>query len=814
MAAHRLSPPIQGGGGPVSISGTPGLATVNHPYSFTPSTSGGSGAKTFALIGTLPSGLSFNTATGAITGTPTVTGSTSGLSIAVTDDSGTANLPITALVVASALGPTTASFSTSAAPGTVISTVTGLAAGETVTGVTPNDGRLAIASGNQLVVGLSASSAGTINAVLTTSAGRTLNMAVTVNAAVTVQPVGISFNWSADGLVAPGGGVGAGIANAHDQLRTRFGMRIQPTALSIMAMSGTSIGPADFGGNSAWINPTALTAQFQQFPGFAIMRPWGANDNLLATDPGANANDGFTTNAQLQVDYDAVRAGVAKAVAAGTKIVCICPTAPSNKANEKLYRNAVWAGQKAQAEALAAANPGVKIVFAPLVGMLEADGSYVGSKWSSDFAGRTFQGNISISGTTLTLNSTTTGTMAIGRILVGDGIVEGTTVTAGSGTTWTVSIPQTVAATTAYAGCQFVHGDSRFADFLADAVYAVTDPLIESKTDDEIMDMIVAGTYPMMSGAALDADAGLAGTAGTVTASQGMTGSIATSKLIVNTTGASGIVVSQVATSGGRTKTRAALDGVTTVDGVIRFADKSNINFSAVVTPGQSIMSAAIYRLSGGFRNFGAALGAFTNWARGSAPSAGTAVFDESRSLDKAIMIGADQNVIWTNAVSFAPVAARGWAAFFAAGTSLVGKIMEWERPNYWKRSNRLAGAMAYIGDIKNGAAGYLLSANYRMQPRGTYSASTGGTLRHEPGRWNLEGLTEADFASRRFWKGGTAGQAGVGTGTPMDVAVTGSTWTQALAAGLAAQGDQIYTEITDRDGVTWRSTIAVTVAA
>lgn len=86
-------------------------------------------------------------------------------------------------------GPTTATFTAGANPGSLIALITSLQSGETITGVTPHEGRLAIAgSGTQLVVGLSASSAGSIAAVLASSAGHTLNMTITV------APVGICPN--------------------------------------------------------------------------------------------------------------------------------------------------------------------------------------------------------------------------------------------------------------------------------------------------------------------------------------------------------------------------------------------------------------------------------------------------------------------------------------------------------------------------------------------------------------------------------------------------------------------------------------------
>ena len=56
----------------LTITGTPSPnATVGQSYSFTPSASGGQPPRVFSLTGTLPAGLSFNSSTGAITGTPT-----------------------------------------------------------------------------------------------------------------------------------------------------------------------------------------------------------------------------------------------------------------------------------------------------------------------------------------------------------------------------------------------------------------------------------------------------------------------------------------------------------------------------------------------------------------------------------------------------------------------------------------------------------------------------------------------------------------------------------------------------------------------
>jgi len=87
----------------VTITGTPPTTgQVGTAYSFTPTVAKGSGTKTFTLSsGTLLGGLSFNTTTGAITGTPTVAGTMSGLVITVTDSSGSASTMATSVVISS-----------------------------------------------------------------------------------------------------------------------------------------------------------------------------------------------------------------------------------------------------------------------------------------------------------------------------------------------------------------------------------------------------------------------------------------------------------------------------------------------------------------------------------------------------------------------------------------------------------------------------------------------------------------------------------------------------------------------------------------
>lgn len=83
------------GHGVLSISGEPTTVTqVGQVYSFTPVVSGGAAPYTFTLYsGTLPSGLSLNASTGAVTGTPTTAATYPNIGIRVTDSE---NTPVSA----------------------------------------------------------------------------------------------------------------------------------------------------------------------------------------------------------------------------------------------------------------------------------------------------------------------------------------------------------------------------------------------------------------------------------------------------------------------------------------------------------------------------------------------------------------------------------------------------------------------------------------------------------------------------------------------------------------------------------------------
>lgn len=96
---------VAAAGAALAISGTPATsATVGTAYTSDYNASGGTGPYTFSLVaGTLPAGLSLNTSTGTISGTPTTAGTASGLQVRVTDSLGaTATAAAFSIVVSAA----------------------------------------------------------------------------------------------------------------------------------------------------------------------------------------------------------------------------------------------------------------------------------------------------------------------------------------------------------------------------------------------------------------------------------------------------------------------------------------------------------------------------------------------------------------------------------------------------------------------------------------------------------------------------------------------------------------------------------------
>jgi hypothetical protein len=223
---------------PVSISGTPPAGIVSSAYSFTPTTANGSGAKSFALTGTLPTGLNFSTTTGAITGTPTTVQTVSGLNITVTDSSGSAALGAFSIAITAALSisgtPSSAtigsaySFTPTAAGGsgtrtfsysgtslagfglsfdTTTGAITGTVSGSpgTITGtitVTDSSGSANL----PITVSVSAAAAIPVNSVApaVTGSGTTASPLSATNGTWSNSPTGYTYQWLRNGSAISG----------------------------------------------------------------------------------------------------------------------------------------------------------------------------------------------------------------------------------------------------------------------------------------------------------------------------------------------------------------------------------------------------------------------------------------------------------------------------------------------------------------------------------------------------------------------------------------------------------------------------------
>ncbi|HEX8382466.1 MAG TPA: hypothetical protein VF592_03725 [Sphingomonas sp.] len=625
-------------------------------------------------------------------------------------------------------------------------------------------GPVSVVNGDTIAVRHIAAGANSAATATTLAIGATTDTFVTTTvgaAGSALIPVGGTFAWVGDGLSAIDAGVGPGATNAPHQFQALMAGLVQPTALPVLAQSGTTI-KTDDGSNRAWIMPVAINAAAAQTPDLFIMGSMGANDNVLATAPGVNPASGQTTNPRLQDWYDAVAYAYAKFQAYGGKRFRVVATIASTKAGETVVdsgetqdrRTRVWAAQAAFVAALGGGDS--KVAFVGLTGMLPP------SAYSSNTAS------------------------------------------------------------------SFVHIDQRGAYYIAAALKASLDGHIEAKTPAEIMDLIVAGTYPLQ-GAQLDTDAALTGTAGTVTG-PGVTGTIATSKLIANTTGATGITVSQVGTAGGRTKTVVdfAAATPTTANGRLLLQDRLNMTIAA--TPGAYVMTGALMRASPGFWNFGSDFlgNNFGKWGGGAAslaapasPGASTGTpAQEAAASPMDTLVLTNPLPVYGSSTTFA--GKRGFALYWPSGSTLAGSF-EIERPFAHLVNERTRHAPAYLGDVMTiggnrvatGAGSVAGVSAPLMRLSGTVSQAAGGTVRLEPGLWTPRGLTEADFVGRHIYAGGVAGQAGTGTGA-LIATLSGSTWTHMVAAGAVATGTVLYPEADVDNGiggtVTVRSLIGLIV--
>lgn len=338
-----------------------------------------------------------------------------------------------------------------------------------------------------------------------------------------------------------------------------------------------------------------------------------------------------------------------------------------------------------------------------------------------------------------------------------------------------------------------VHPDERGAQAYANLLLAAITSRIEAKTMDQVDDLIFTNALPTMV-AQLDTDRALLGTGGTVT---NMTGgsTTATSKLATNLTGSTAVASGVAAISAGQ-KTVVTLGGTVTAEGKVMMQDKSNLALTGA-TPGQFVMSGLRVRAPAGFVNAGADFASYAT-VGGGANSQGAAVITAP--------VANPIDSLWYSfpqPLFGSPLAGKRAAAFrYPVGTMPTGAI-ETEQWFAWIPSARLRGAPVYLGALA------IVTANYKLRVTGTVAAG----FRVEPGYWNLYGLTEADFAQRRIYKGGTSV---VGSGALM-ATLAGSTWTTTAAAAGVIAADVLWAELDVSTGiggtVTVRSATGLTAA-
>jgi len=94
LSAFNIQVASSGSSSEPSISGTPPTSvTAGQAYSFTPTASGPAGTTLTFSIQNMPSWAAFNMATGALTGTPSTSGTFAGIVISVSDGAGSNSLP-------------------------------------------------------------------------------------------------------------------------------------------------------------------------------------------------------------------------------------------------------------------------------------------------------------------------------------------------------------------------------------------------------------------------------------------------------------------------------------------------------------------------------------------------------------------------------------------------------------------------------------------------------------------------------------------------------------------------------------------------
>lgn len=144
-------------------------ASTGQAYTLSPTVTGGATPFTYQLSGTLPAGLTFNTGTGAIAGTPTGSGTASNLAVQIADAAGVLQTSNTFAITVG---------STVTVSGTPPNAQANAAYSYTFT-ASGGQGALTFSSGNTLPAGLSLSTAGVLSGTPTESGSYPLSIVAT-----------------------------------------------------------------------------------------------------------------------------------------------------------------------------------------------------------------------------------------------------------------------------------------------------------------------------------------------------------------------------------------------------------------------------------------------------------------------------------------------------------------------------------------------------------------------------------------------------------------------------------------------------------
>jgi hypothetical protein len=193
---------------PPTISGTPPTtAKVGTAYSFTPTAKDPEGKALTFSIANKPAWATFTTSTGKLAGTPTATGTTSGIKITVSDGSLTASLATFSIVVSAAGGTTNSPPTIGGTPAT--SVAVGAAYSFQPTASDPNNDPLTFSISGKPAWATFSTSTGKLSGTPSSAYGGTTN-AVVINVTDGKATASKSFN-----LAVTGGGTTTGSATLN-----------------------------------------------------------------------------------------------------------------------------------------------------------------------------------------------------------------------------------------------------------------------------------------------------------------------------------------------------------------------------------------------------------------------------------------------------------------------------------------------------------------------------------------------------------------------------------------------------------------------